>query len=116
LEQFELSDFFLPETENRMPSLGAVVILNKIAVSFRSASCWKFTEIKLVQRRLRKNGELTDHHCLAKNCSTAEHWEQHFRGIAEQRKKNCRKGQIFWGNRQAEFPNLIFCKQSKKKF
>jgi len=116
LEQFELSDFFLSGTENRMPSLGAAIILNKIAVSFQSASCWEFAEIKLVQRRLRKNGELTDRHCLAKNCSTVEHWEQHFRGIAEQRKNNCRKGQVFWANREAEFPNLIFCKQSKRNF
>lgn len=116
LEQFELSDFILPETNNPMPSLGAAVILDKIAVSFKSAVFWEQAEINLVQIQLQENEEITERPCIAKSCSTIEHWELHFKGIEEQRKLNCRKGQDFWDKRKIEFPNLIFCEQSRKNF
>jgi len=116
LERYELSEFFVAGTDIASPSLGAAIVLNQIAISFQSHIYWNSAIINVLHRNLTDLGEIEEIKCNAKNCSTLSHWDDHFVAIEEQRKENYRKGQELWDNRETEFPNLIFCRQSKKYF
>ena len=51
-----------------------------------------------------------------KNAAQFFHWETHFATVEKERKKNCKKGNDFWEQRNIEFQNCIFCNSTEKQF
>jgi hypothetical protein len=116
-DRFDLSQFHLSSKATaEAPSLGAAFLLDVIAVSFLSNAIWDSSVIPLLWRTINFNEQISEKECAAKNAARLDHWKKHLEEINRQRKENCRKGIEFWKNRQKEFPNLIFCKNTEKTF
>lgn len=113
----KLSEFLLKH-DNRIqtPSLGAALLLNQLAISFRSHSCWDDSEIDLLKDTLQNDGSFAKEECVVKNTAQFFHWEKHFAVIEKERKENYKKGRKLWEQRTSEFPNCIFCSSTENQF
>jgi len=96
-------------------SLGIVYLLNQLAISFQSTVYWDFAYIKLIRKSISSNTIIEEEIISVNNITRIAHWETHLITIDNQRKANNRKGRDLWENRNREFPNLIFCKETEKQ-
>jgi len=112
-----LSEFSLESNcEIQTPSLGVAVLLDQLAISFKSNSYWDYSEINLIRQKLNSNAEIIKNICIVKNATQFTNWQKHLKIINLERKENLRKGSKLWENRETEFVNLIFCQATKKQF
>ncbi|MDX2248970.1 MAG: hypothetical protein SF052_19440 [Bacteroidia bacterium] len=114
-ERFALSEFFLfEEREISVPSLGAACLLGQLALSFDSHTRWQPARISLWHTELTSEGDqeavLDVHHCVS-----AAQWQVFKDRIIEERRDSLRKGSELWDNREAEFPHIVFCGQTKSQ-
>jgi len=117
ISQFKLSEFCVFANNHiKTPSLGASFILDAISISFLTDSIWDSFNIALLWTSLDEHDEIQEKECSVKNIARVKHWEKYFNEIQDQRKENLKKGRLFWENREKEFSELIFCKDSKKQF
>ncbi|MEZ4829669.1 MAG: hypothetical protein R3C61_25790 [Bacteroidia bacterium] len=114
-ERFSLSEFVLFDDRSvSVPSLGAASLLGQLALSFDSHTRWQPAIISLWHRELTSDGDqeaaLDVHHCVS-----AAQWQVFKDRITEERRDSLRKGSELWDNREAEFPHLVFCGQTKSQ-
>ncbi len=100
--------------------LGVAYLLEALAISFRSASCWEQSSLKLTLIELDEEGELQEEQELHVNhaCSAA-HIDEHKNWIREhiltRIQLNISEGCDIWTHRTTLFPHLLFCEAVEKQ-
>lgn len=112
LRRYELSEFSLTDDNTvPVPSLGAALLLNQLAISFYSNEYWREARINIQHYEIAETtgeDEKTTN-ANVNNISTIENWGIHFEKIDKQRKESVRNGKELWDNRDDWFPNIVFC-------
>src|SRR5579859_1259350 len=117
-ESFGLSDFFWGEEQ--AIGLGVAFLLDALAVSFRSDSCWFDSHLQLKISQIGDDGELTDTFEDIPHASHYSHIHEHLAWISRRLRSNARtevhEGLDIWSGKEKWFPHLYFCDKVREQF
>ena len=113
-DKFELSDICYQG--KKVQGLGFALIIDGIAISFKSDSQWICEELELNVIRLEQHSErLIDKIENVKHISCRNHIIAHKNWIIERIQTQVINGKQIWEQRENLFPNLQFCDSVKKQ-
>jgi len=113
-EQFELSDICYQG--KKVQGLGFALIIDGIAISFKSDSQWICEELKLNVIRLEQDSDLLINTLESvKHISCPNHIIAHKNWIIKRIQSKIVNGKQIWEQREKLFPNLQFCDSVKKQ-
>ncbi len=101
------SDFLYDE--NGATGLGMAYLLDNLALSIRSASCWHPGHLEITYRHLDNDGEILEEIVTVIHASHKDHILEHKLWIKERINTNINNGSDIWQQRERLFPNLQFC-------
>lgn len=117
-ESFYLSDFFWGEEQ--AIGLGVAFLLDALAVSFRSDSCWFESHLQLKINQIDDNEELTETFEDIPHASHYSHIREHLAWISLRLRANARteihEGLDIWSGKEQWFPHLYFCDKVREQF
>ena len=106
VEQSDRSEFRFQGRD--APGLGAAFLLDALAVSFASESCWDCDRLLVECAYLDEREELNQERVEVRHASRPEHIERH-KGWLSGPALPVRDGREIWLHREALFPSLQFC-------
>ncbi|MGH2493200.1 MAG: hypothetical protein ACRDIV_00680 [Ktedonobacteraceae bacterium] len=116
-ESFGLSDFFWGEEQ--AIGLGAAFLLDALALSLRSDSCWFDSHLQLKISQIGDDGELTDTFEEIPHASHYSHIREHIAWIQKRLRSNARfdmhEGLAIWSGKEQWFPHLYFCEKVREQ-
>jgi len=101
------SDFLYNETS--AAGLSVAYLLDNLALSIRSASCWHLGHIEITYRYLDIDGDILDEIVTVTHASHKGHILEHGFWIKERINTTIYNGLDIWQQRERLFPNLQFC-------
>jgi hypothetical protein len=114
---FDLSDFFLGG--DRAYGLGVAFLLEALAVSIRSETCWYAHKLQLAISQIGDDGEVTDSIVEIHHASSSDHVREHMDWIKmrlQYEKQNAlHNGMDIWNHKDEWFPDLYFCETVKER-
>jgi hypothetical protein len=117
-ESFGLSDFFWGEEQ--AIGLGVAFLLEALAISFRSDSCWFESHLQLKINQIDDNGELTETFEDIPHASHYSHIREHLAWISLRLRSHARaevhEGVDIWSGKEQWFPHLYFCEKVREQF
>lgn len=114
-ERYGWSEYVLKDKGIEVKSLGAAYLLQQPAISCLSDLIWDNYTLA-IEGQEATDEDINSFEAKVVNCASLKHWKILIEEINTQRKKNLQKGNLLWEERETQFPNLIFCGNTSKRF
>ncbi|MGK7877908.1 MAG: hypothetical protein AB4426_32760 [Xenococcaceae cyanobacterium] len=106
-DEFDLSEVWYQGEQAK--GLGFALVIDALAVSFKSEPRWDCNRLELEVRRLDDSSKLIDEHAEIVHASRISHVQEHADWIKKRIRTEVRNGLELWNRRDELFSNLTFC-------